>query len=108
VLPVPSVQDECLGEERDALDEHRAVVSEWGQDGRLRLEDGLVFVESLSARAQSLSPFQEDLSAFEADRSVLREDVVDIVAAADQPFGNSLVFGPSHERDRIADGVMGS
>jgi hypothetical protein len=65
---------EGIGEERDVLDERRAVVSKWGEDGRLWPADGSVFVESLSVRGESLSPFQEELSALGASRSVLRED----------------------------------
>ncbi len=59
---------EGLREEREVLDERRAVVSEWGEDGCPGLEGGSVFVESLSAWRESLSPF-------EAVRSVLRQDV---------------------------------
>jgi hypothetical protein len=59
----------------EVLDERRAVVLEWRQDGCIRLEDGSALAESRSARGESLSPLEEDLSAFEADRSVLREDV---------------------------------
>jgi hypothetical protein len=66
---------ESLDEEREALDNCRAVVSQWGEDGRAELEDSSVFVESLSIPREGLSPFQEHLSACDADRSVLRECV---------------------------------
>jgi hypothetical protein len=47
---------ESLDEERGVLDERRAVVSEWGEDGRPWLEGSSAFVASRSGRERAFCP----------------------------------------------------